>query len=66
MANRLCGAINRLPRSWSHATEKRWKDQVHRRYAGAFHESNRRLAKLTGLDLATLGYDMGGSEAGLR
>ena len=36
----------------SAATERRWKDQVDRRYAGAFQESNRRLAELTGLDLA--------------
>ena len=39
-------------------TERRWKDQVDRRYAGAFQESNRRLAELTGLDLAALGYDL--------
>jgi len=58
VANRLCGAINRLPRRWSAATERRWKDQVDRRYAGAFRESNRRLAELTGLDLAALGYDL--------
>ena len=59
VANRLCAAIDRLPRRWSAGIERRWKDQVGRRYAGAFRESNRRLAELTGLDLAALGYDLG-------
>jgi Sulfotransferase family len=58
VANRLCGALNHLPQRWSVATEQRWKDQVSRRYAGAFGTSNRRLAELTGLDLAALGYDL--------
>ena len=59
IANRLCSAIDHLPRRWSAAFERRWKDQVARRYAGTFRESNRRLAELTGLDLAALGYDLG-------
>jgi hypothetical protein len=59
LAKRLCGAIDHLPRRWSAAIERRWKDQVARRYAGTFGESNRRLAELTGLDLAALGYDLG-------
>ena len=44
--------------SW-HSIERRWKDLVARRYAGIFGESNRCLAELTGLDLASLGYDLG-------
>jgi hypothetical protein len=59
IANRLCRAIDRLPRRWSAAFEQRWKDQVARRYAGTFREFNRRLVELTGLDLAALGYDVG-------
>jgi hypothetical protein len=59
LANRLCRAIDHLPRGWSAAIERRWKDQVARRYAGIFCESNRLLAKLTGLDLAAIGYDLG-------
>ena len=58
IANRLCGALNHLPKRWSRAAEQRWKDHVHRRYEGAFGASNRRLAELTGLDLAALGYDL--------
>jgi hypothetical protein len=59
IANRLCGAIDHMPRRWGAAIERRWKDQVARRYAGTFRESNRRLAELTDLDLAALGYDLG-------
>jgi hypothetical protein len=58
-ANRLCTAIDRLPRRWSATFEQRWKDQVARRYAGTFRESNRHLGELAGLDLAELGYDLG-------
>ncbi len=59
VAYRLCGAVNRLPRGASASIERNWKDRVDRRYAGVFRESNRRLAELTGLDLAALGYDLG-------
>jgi hypothetical protein len=59
VATRLCNAVNRLPRGWSAGIERRWKDLVARRYAGTFAESNRRLAELTGLDLASFGYDLG-------
>jgi hypothetical protein len=59
IANKLCRAIDHLPHSWSATFERRWTDQVARRYAGVFRESNRQLAELTGLDLAALGYDLG-------
>ncbi|MHB1557483.1 MAG: sulfotransferase [Isosphaeraceae bacterium] len=57
--NKLTRIVNRLaPRSWSTPIERRWKEQVARRYTGRFAESNRRLADLTGLDLAALGYEI--------
>lgn len=59
IAYRICDAIDRMPRRWSHAIERRWKEQISRRYEGAFGESNRRLARLTGIDLGALGYDLG-------
>ena len=59
VGNRLCLAIDRLPRRWGASIERRWKDLVARRYAGVYSESNRRLAEMTGLDLASLGYDLG-------
>jgi hypothetical protein len=59
VGDRLCRAFDRLPRRWSAPIDRRWKDLVARRYAGIFGESNRRLAELTGLDLASLGYDLG-------
>ena len=58
IAARICNIINRLPRGWSKAIERRWKDVVDRRYNGLFGESNRRLAELTDLDLAALGYQL--------
>jgi hypothetical protein len=57
--NKLIDAINRLaPRSWSAPLERRWKTVVARRYEGMFQDSNRRLAGLTDIDLAALGYDL--------
>ena len=47
----------RLPKSWSAPLERRWKDIVARRYEGMFRDSNRRLAELTGIDFAALGYE---------
>ncbi len=58
IADRICRGINCLPRGWSKAIERRWKDAVDRRYTGVFGESNRRLAELTDLDLAALGYQL--------
>ncbi|MGP1271992.1 MAG: sulfotransferase family protein [Phycisphaerales bacterium] len=47
-----------LPRSWSRGVEQRWREEIRQRVAGMYGESNRRLASLTGLDLARYGYDM--------
>jgi len=55
---KLCRVMDRLtPKSWSAPLERRWKDIVARRYEGMFRDSNRRLAELTGIDLAALGYE---------
>jgi hypothetical protein len=56
---KLAHMIDRLaPKSWGAPLERRWKDFTARRYEGMFRESNRRLAELTGIDLAALGYDL--------
>jgi len=56
--SRLSHGIDRLvPRSWSTPLERRWKTITARRYDGMFRDSNRRLAELTGIDLAALGYE---------
>ncbi len=58
-ASKVARVINKLaPKSWSEPIERRWKETVARRYNGLFIESNRRLAEQTGLDLASLGYEM--------
>jgi hypothetical protein len=56
---KLCKVINRVtPKSWSAPVERRWKETAARRYAGAFRNSNRRLAELTGIDLAAWDYEL--------
>jgi hypothetical protein len=58
VVEKLGRAIDRLaPRSWSARLERRWKAMVARRYTGMFRNSNHRLAELTGIDLAALGYE---------
>lgn len=55
---KLSNVVDRLiPKSWSVPLEHRWQEIVARRYEGVFRDSNRRLAELTGIDLAALGYD---------
>ncbi len=57
--NKLINAINRLaPKSWSAPLERQWKAIAARRYEGMFRDSNRRLAELTDIDLAALGYEL--------
>jgi hypothetical protein len=52
-------AVDRvMPPSWSAPLERRWKEITARRYEGLFRDSNRRLAAMTGLDLAGLGYEV--------
>jgi hypothetical protein len=59
IVSKLCYAIDRLaPQSWSTPIERRWKEVVARRYTGMFRGSNRRLAQLTGIDFAALGYEV--------
>jgi hypothetical protein len=56
---KLCRVIDRLtPQTWNAPLERRWKETIERRYEGRFRESNRRLADLTGIDLAALGYEL--------
>ena len=56
---KLGRAVNRLaPKSFSAPLDRSWKDIVARRYNGMFRESNRRLADLTGIDFAALGYEL--------
>jgi hypothetical protein len=57
--NRACYAIDRLiPKSWQSPLERRWKNFAARRYAGLFRDSNRRLTEQTGIDFASLGYEV--------
>jgi hypothetical protein len=56
---KVARVIDRLaPKSWSVPIERRWKDAIARRFNGRFIESNRRLAEQTGLDLASMGYEL--------
>jgi hypothetical protein len=58
VVEKLGRAIDRLaPQSWCAPVERRWKVRLARRYTGMFCGSNRRLAGLTGIDLAALGYE---------
>lgn len=55
---RLIKVVDKVP---SHALDRhiegKWRAAIHERFDGAFTQSNRRLAHLTGLDLRALGYD---------
>ncbi len=44
------------PRSWDRALTRRWERRIARASEGFFEASNRRLAELTGCDLAALGW----------
>lgn len=56
--DKLSRIIDRIAfKSWNKRIENRWKDIIKRRYEGRFVESNRRLAELTGIDFAALGYE---------
>lgn len=56
---RVCYKLDRvLPRAWDHRVEARWKSMVARRVGDTFAQSNARLARTLGCDLAALGYDV--------
>lgn len=50
----------RLPDSWKKAAEARVRKRIADQFAGYYADSNARTAALTGLDLASLGYDLPG------
>lgn len=49
-----------IPPPLNRKIQARWESYVESEIAGRYRESNRRLAKLTGLDLTRRGYDTGG------
>lgn len=62
---RLLGLMDRfLPRAVQARQDRIYKARIAARVAAVYGPSNRRLAALTGLDLAGFGYDMGDGPAG--
>jgi len=60
-AGRLKRSIDRLsPHALDTAIERRWKADIATRFAGLYEGPNSRLAEITGLDLAALGYPVAG------
>jgi hypothetical protein len=47
-----------VPKALSRAVERRWRRKVDAFVGDRFAESNRKTSELTGLDLASLGYDV--------
>ncbi len=63
LGQRAVGKLVRLidrhaPKSSSAPLERRWKAIAAQRYDGMYRDSNRRLAELTDIDLAALGYEL--------
>ena len=57
LVDRSISVLDRLvPRGIDEMVRRSERERLHRRYAGAFSESNRRSAELTGLPLTKLGY----------
>lgn len=56
-AQRICYKLDRIvPRSRHAKVEKSWKAFIRERTKGRYEQSNARLARMTGLDLAQMGY----------
>lgn len=54
------------PDAWQRRVRESWRAQIAEGVGDHFAESNRRLAELTGLDLAALGYDVAPSRSPAR
>jgi hypothetical protein len=57
---RICNMLERItPARWHAAKDQAIKGFIAQRVGNYYHDSNRRLAEMTGLDLGSFGYDLG-------